>query len=169
MIFINPHKCCTFVTEKSCLTSNANLCIIQKLKLLPSHYLYWGETLVNRSFLAIRHILAEFFRKILPNGVEIFSKTEGLTFYFQSPLPYLCTCTITVDAKRKDLVEERKSERQMKIETSRKFLDCAIKNGTASCGYKNQPLSARQTKKSPWQYSLEAFQGIPPRIFLAVP
>nr|DAT79642.1 MAG TPA: hypothetical protein [Caudoviricetes sp.]DAW41801.1 MAG TPA: hypothetical protein [Caudoviricetes sp.] len=40
MIFINPHKCCTFVTEKSCLTSNANLCIIQKLKLLPSHYLY---------------------------------------------------------------------------------------------------------------------------------
>lgn len=126
MIFINPHKCCTFVTEKSCLTSNANLCIIQKLKLLPSHYLYWGETLVNRSFLAIRHILAEFFGKILPNGVEIFSKTEGLTFYFQSPLPYLCTCTITVDAKRKDHVEERKSERQMKIETSRKFLDCTI-------------------------------------------
>lgn len=65
MIFINPHKCCTFVTEKSCLTSNANLCIIQKLKLLPSHYLYWGETLVNRSFLAIRHILAEFFGKII--------------------------------------------------------------------------------------------------------
>lgn len=64
MIFINPHKCCTFVTEKSCLTSNANLCIIQKLKLLPSHYLYWGETLVNRSFLAIRHILAEFFGKM---------------------------------------------------------------------------------------------------------
>ena len=63
MIFINPHKCCTFVTEKSCLTSNANLCIIQKLKLLPSHYLYWGETLVNRSFLAIRHILAEFSQK----------------------------------------------------------------------------------------------------------
>lgn len=67
-----------------------------------------------------------FFGKILPNGVEIFSKTKGSTFYFQSPLPYLCTCTITVDAKRKDLVEERKSERQMKIETSRKFLDCTI-------------------------------------------
>ena len=66
------------------------------------------------------------FGKILPNGVEIFSKTEGSTFYFQSPLPYLCTCTITVDAKRKDHVEERKSERQMKIETSRKFLDCTI-------------------------------------------
>ena len=47
-------------------------------------------------------------------------------------------------------------------------LDCAIKNGTASCGYKSQPLSARQTKKSPGQYSLEVFQGIPPRIFLAV-
>ena len=43
------------------------------------------------------------------------------------------------------------------------------KNGTASCGYKSQPLSARQTKKSLWQYSLEVFQGIPPRIFLAVP
>ena len=39
------------------------------------------------------------------------------------------------------------------------------KNGTASCGYKSQPLSARQTKKSPWQYSLEVFQGIPPRFF----
>ena len=39
-----------------------------------------------------------FFGKILPNGVEIFSKTEGSTFYFQSPLPYLCTCTITIDA-----------------------------------------------------------------------
>ena len=48
-------------------------------------------------------------------------------------------------------------------------LDCAIKNGTASCGYKSQPLSARQTKKSPWQYSLEVFQGILSRIFLAVP
>ena len=58
--------------------------------------------------------------------MEIFSKTEGSTFYFQSPLPYLCTCTITIDAQRKDLVEERKSERQMKIETSRKFLDCTI-------------------------------------------
>ena len=43
------------------------------------------------------------------------------------------------------------------------------KNGTANCGYKSQPLSARQTKKSPWLYSLEVFQGIPPRIFLAVP
>ena len=40
------------------------------------------------------------------------------------------------------------------------------KNGTASCGYKSQPLSARQTKKSPWLYSLETFQGILPRIFL---
>ena len=26
-------------------------------------------------------------------GVEIFPKTVGLTFYFQSPLPYLCTWT----------------------------------------------------------------------------
>ena len=76
MIFINPHKCCTFVTEKSCLTSNANLCIIQKLKLLPSHYLYWGETLVNRSFLAIRHILAEFLGKIISSDTAI---TAGIT------------------------------------------------------------------------------------------
>ena len=38
-------------------------------------------------------------------------REDGSTFYFQSPLPYLCTCTITVDAKRKDHVEERKSER----------------------------------------------------------
>ena len=43
------------------------------------------------------------------------------------------------------------------------------KNGTANCGYKSQPLSARQNTKSPWLYSLEEFQGIPPRIFLAVP
>ena len=50
MIFINPHKCCTFVTEKSCLTSNANLCIMQKLEPLLNHYLYRGGTLVNRSF-----------------------------------------------------------------------------------------------------------------------
>ena len=84
MIFINPHKCCTFVTEKSCLTSNANLCIIQKLKLLPSHYLYWGETLVNRSFLAIRHILAEFSGKILPAGLEIFSGNRRLDLAFPS-------------------------------------------------------------------------------------
>lgn len=84
MIFINPHKCCTFVTEKSCLTSNANLCIIQKLKLLPSHYLYWGETLVNRSFLAIRHILAEFSGKILPEGLEIFPENRRLDLAFPS-------------------------------------------------------------------------------------
>ena len=82
MIFINPHKCCTFVTEKSCLTSNANLCIIQKLKLLPSHYLYWGETLVNRSFLAIRHILAEFYGKILPERLEIFPENRRLDLAF---------------------------------------------------------------------------------------
>lgn len=55
-----------------------------------------------------------------------FNRTNKSSEYFQNPLPYLCTCTITVDAKRKDLVEERKSERQMKIETSRKFLNCTI-------------------------------------------
>lgn len=111
-IAVYPHKTCIFALEKSCLTSKANLCIMQKLEPLLNHYLYRGGTLVNRSFLAVRQNLAEFFGKILPNGVEIFSKTEGSTFYFQSPLPYLCTCTITVDAKRKDPVEERKSERQ---------------------------------------------------------
>jgi hypothetical protein len=30
-------------------------------------------------------------------------------------------------------------------------------------------FAARDNGTSPWQYSLEAFQGIPPRIFLAVP
>ena len=29
---------CTFAAEKSCLT--ANVCILQKLELLPNHYLY---------------------------------------------------------------------------------------------------------------------------------
>lgn len=96
------------------------------------HFRCWGkgkDGIRNTNFLSKNlHALSGvvFYRKILPNGVEIFSKTEGSTFYFQSPLPYLCTCTITVDAKRKDHVEERKSERQMKIETSRKFLDCTI-------------------------------------------
>ena len=60
-------------------------------------------------------------------GYVLLTELTKVAEYFQSPLPYLCTFTITVDAKRKDLVEERKSERQMKIETSRKFLDCAIK------------------------------------------
>ena len=60
-------------------------------------------------------------------GYDSLTELTKVAEYFQSPLPYLCTFTITVDAKRKDLVEERKSERQMKIETSRKFLDCAIK------------------------------------------
>ena len=59
-------------------------------------------------------------------GYDSLTELTKVAEYFQSPLSYLCTCTITVDAKRKDLVEERKSERQMKIETSRKFLDCTI-------------------------------------------
>ena len=101
-------------------------CTSQNLWPLPSHYLTCGKKCASCLFLNYSYLIAVFFGKILPNGVEIFSKTEGSTFYFQSPLPYLCTCTITVDAKRKDLVEERKSERQMKIETSRKFLDCTI-------------------------------------------
>lgn len=96
-------------------------CTSQNLWPLPSHYLTCCKKCASCLFLNYSYLIAVFFGKILPNGVEIFSKTEGSTFYFQSPLPYLCTCTITVDAKRKDLVEERKSERQMKIETSRKF------------------------------------------------
>ena len=52
---------------------------------------------------AARLEIQGFSDKILPNGVEIFSKTEGSTFYFQSPLPYLCTCTITIDAKGKTM------------------------------------------------------------------
>ena len=31
-------NCCIFATEKSCLT--ANVCRLQKLELLPNHYLY---------------------------------------------------------------------------------------------------------------------------------
>ena len=44
-----------------------------------------------------------FSEQILPNGVEIIPKTEGSTFYFQSLLPYLCTCTITIDAQGKTM------------------------------------------------------------------
>ena len=35
--------------------------------------------------------------------MEIIPKTEGSTFYFQSLLPYLCTCTITIDAQGKTM------------------------------------------------------------------
>ena len=59
--------------------------------------------------------------------MEIFPKTGGLTFYFQSPPPYLCTCTITIDAIRKDLVEERNRRDKWEKETSSvKFWKCAI-------------------------------------------
>ena len=37
-----------FAPEKSCLT--ANIRILQKLGLLPNHYLYRGKTLINSSF-----------------------------------------------------------------------------------------------------------------------
>ena len=39
-IVVNPRKNCIFALEKSCLTSKANLCIMQKLEPLPNHYLY---------------------------------------------------------------------------------------------------------------------------------
>ena len=45
-------------------------------------------------------------------------------------------------------------------------LDCAIKNGTASCGYKNQPLSARQTKKSLGSIALKHFKAYCQGFFL---
>ena len=49
-IAVYPHKTCIFALEKSCLTSKANVCILQKLEPLLNHYLYRGGTLVNRSF-----------------------------------------------------------------------------------------------------------------------
>ena len=39
-IEVNPHKNCIFALEKSCLTSKANLCIMQKLEPLLNHYLH---------------------------------------------------------------------------------------------------------------------------------
>lgn len=61
MIFVNPLNCCTFAKR---VVWQANLCIAQKLELLPNHYLYWGEKLINSSFKAIRQILAWFLIKI---------------------------------------------------------------------------------------------------------
>ena len=57
-IAVYPHKTCIFALEKSCLTSKANLCIMQKLEPLLNHYLYSclvGSDIcirysVNRSF-----------------------------------------------------------------------------------------------------------------------
>lgn len=45
-IAVYPHKTCIFALEKSCLTSKANLCIMQKLEPLLNHYLYRGNDLV---------------------------------------------------------------------------------------------------------------------------
>ena len=46
-------------------------------------------------------------------------------------------------------------------------LDCAIKMELRVVAIKVS--RCQHGKKNPWQYSLEVFQGIPPRIFLAVP
>ena len=66
------------------------------------------------------------FRKNTTQRCGDFFENRRLDLLFPKPAAIPCTCTITVDAKRKDPVEERKSERQKKIETSRKFLDCTI-------------------------------------------
>lgn len=39
-IAVYPHKTCIFALEKSCLTSKANVCILQKLEPLLNHYLH---------------------------------------------------------------------------------------------------------------------------------
>ena len=66
------------------------------------------------------------FRKNTTQRCGDFFENRRLDLLFPKPTAIPLHLTITVDAKRKDLVEERKSERQMKIETSRKFLDCTI-------------------------------------------
>ena len=55
-----------------------------------------------------------------------FNRTNKSSRIFPKPVAIPLHLHDNDDAKRKDLVEERKSERQMKIETSRKFLDCTI-------------------------------------------
>ena len=57
----------------------------------------------------------------------------------------------------------------MKIETSQKFLDCAIKMELRVVAIKVSRCQHGKQRKVLGQYSLEVFQGIPPRIFLAVP
>ena len=61
------------------------------------------------------------FRKILPNGVEIFSKTEGSTFISKVCCHTFATCTITGWCQKERPCGGKKIRQQMKIETSRKF------------------------------------------------
>ena len=66
------------------------------------------------------------FRKNTTQRCGDFFENRRLDLLFPKPAAISLHLHDNVDAKRKDLVEERKSERQMKIETSRKFLDCTI-------------------------------------------
>ena len=153
---------CILATER--VVWQVNMCILQKFEPLPNHYLYWGDALVY------------FWEMDTITVLQMFWKKE---------IVYVGTCKTKLYGKSRNGVSFNRLACNRQKETLFLMpyywdmkgwratvscrLDCAIKNGTASCGYKSQPLSARQTKKSPWQYSLEAFQGIPPRIFLAVP
>ena len=153
---------CILATER--VVWQVNMCILQKFEPLPNHYLYWGDALVY------------FWEMDTITVLQMFWKKE---------IVYVGTCKTKLYGKSRNGVSFNRLACNRQKETLFLMpyywdmkgwratvpcrLDCAIKNGTASCGYKNQPLSARQTKKSPWQYSLEAFQGIQPRIFLAVP
>ena len=74
MIFINPHKCCTFVTEKSCLTSNANLCIIQKFALFAKQ-LFSDAKLNLKS--EKRHFLLCFYRLLILGWKWAYSKCSN--------------------------------------------------------------------------------------------
>ena len=153
---------CILATER--VVWQVNMCILQKFEPLPNHYLYWGDALVY------------FWEMDTITVLQMFWKKE---------IVYVGTCKTKLYGKSRNGVSFNRLACNRQKETLFLMpyywdmkgwratvscrLDCAIKNGTASCGYKSQPLSARQTKKSPWQYSLEVFQGIPPRIFLAVP
>ena len=153
---------CILATER--VVWQVNMCILQKFEPLPNHYLYWGDALV-------------YFWEMDTISV--------LQMFWEKEIVYVGTCKTKLYGKSRNGVSFNRLACNRQKETLFLMpyywdmkgwratvscrLDCAIKNGTASCGYKSQPLSARQTKKSPWQYSLEVFQGIPPRIFLAVP
>ena len=66
------------------------------------------------------------FRKNTTQRCGDFFENRRLDLLFSKPAAIPLHLHDNVDAKRKDHVEERKSERQMKIETSRKFWDCTI-------------------------------------------
>ena len=72
-IAVYPHKTCIFALEKSCLTSKANLCIMQKLEPLLNHYLYRGGTLVIAHFKLLGRIC-----RILRKNIVILQSNQNI-------------------------------------------------------------------------------------------